>query len=83
MHAARMTRLLSFCLPLAAALLAMIKDKGFNISSYDPFFANNPELLNCKYDYIACCEVIEHFHNPAREFALLQEQYRIHQDRPY
>lgn len=57
---------------IAPVITEMIKNKGFNINSYDPLFANKPELLNCKYDYIACCEVIEHFHNPAREFALLR-----------
>jgi SAM-dependent methyltransferase len=50
----------------------MLRDKGFNILLYDPFFFNIPELLQNKYDYIACCEVIEHFHNPAREFGLLK-----------
>ena len=26
-----------------------------------------------KYDYIACCEVIEHFYDPKKEFALLKK----------
>ena len=26
-----------------------------------------------KYDYIACCEVIEHFYNPKKEFELLKK----------
>lgn len=51
----------------------ILKDKGYNISLYDPFFHNNPELLKKNYDYIICCEVIEHFHNPEKEFILLKE----------
>lgn len=50
----------------------ILKEKGYNISQYDPFFHNSPEVLNEKYDFVACCEVIEHFHNPGREFRLLK-----------
>jgi SAM-dependent methyltransferase len=50
----------------------MLLDKGFQVAQYDPFFHNFPELLNNKYNYIACCEVIEHFHNPAKEFQMLK-----------
>lgn len=39
---------------------------------YDPFFYNNKETLKSKYNFIACCEVIEHFHNPLNEFKLLR-----------
>ncbi|HBF87970.1 MAG TPA: methyltransferase [Bacteroidales bacterium] len=53
-----------------------LQDKGFTIRQYDPFFHNFPELLQQQYDYIVCCEVIEHFHNPAQEFALLNKLLR-------
>lgn len=49
----------------------MLRDKDYNIKAYDPFFHNYPHLLNQKYDYITCCEVVEHFHNPKKEFELL------------
>ena len=39
---------------------------------YDPFFWNDPALLQNRYDYIACCEVVEHFHDPCKEFGLLR-----------
>lgn len=51
----------------------MLKDRNFQIEQYDPLFHNCPELLERKYDYIACCEVIEHFHNPHKEFAPLKK----------
>lgn len=49
----------------------MLRDKDYDIQEYDPFFANHPEALDKKYNYIACCEVIEHFHYPKKEFELL------------
>jgi 2-polyprenyl-3-methyl-5-hydroxy-6-metoxy-1,4-benzoquinol methylase len=50
---------------------ALLHKKAYQIELYDPFFHNHPELLNRKYDYIVCCEVMEHFHKPAKEFELL------------
>lgn len=49
----------------------LLNQKGFSINLYDPFFRNNQSVLTKKYDFIACCEVIEHFHQPDREFQLL------------
>jgi hypothetical protein len=51
----------------------VLKDNHFSIVQYDPLFHNFPELLNDSYDYIACCEVIEHFHHPKQEFSLLKK----------
>ena len=50
----------------------ILQDNNFEIAQYDPFFHNHPELLKKRYDYIACCEVIEHFYNPRKEFQLLR-----------
>ena len=55
--------------PVIAKILS---SKNYNFSLYDPFFHNKPELLKNKYNYIASCEVIEHFHNPYKEFKLLK-----------
>ncbi len=44
----------------------------YNIKPYDPYFHNFPEYLEEKYDYIACCEVMEHFNWPYREFKRLK-----------
>ena len=49
----------------------VLKDKGYNILPYDPFFANYKTLLDRKYDYIVCCEVMEHFHHPRHEWSRL------------
>lgn len=49
----------------------LLRDRGYTIHTYDPFFDDNRELLNSTYDYIVCCEVMEHFHKPFQEFQQL------------
>ncbi|MFW5888499.1 MAG: class I SAM-dependent methyltransferase [Patescibacteria group bacterium] len=52
---------------------AVLDEKNYDIVQYDPYFADDPELLNKTYDYIVCCEVVEHFRDPGREFKKLKE----------
>jgi len=54
----------------------ILREQDYQIALYDPFFHYFPNLLNQTYDYIACCEVIEHFHFPAKEFDLLKSLLR-------
>lgn len=49
----------------------MLLEQGYHISQYDPFFSPNEALLDLKYHYIACCEVVEHFFYPRKEFKKL------------
>ncbi len=51
----------------------ILQDAGYDIKQYDPFFHDDYELLKQRYHYIVCCEVMEHFHDPYREFKLLKE----------
>lgn len=50
----------------------LLSEKGFSVTLYDAFFYPNEAALNTRYDYIFCCEVIEHFHSPNEEFSLLK-----------
>jgi len=54
----------------------VMQEKGYDISPYDPYFHPNKELLKKRYDYIASCEVIEHFYHPAKEFRLLKSMLK-------
>lgn len=49
----------------------VLRDEGYKVVQYDPFFANDPKLLEKQYDYIFACEVVEHFYDPAKEFEKL------------
>ncbi len=53
------------------ALAAMLEEAGHQVTLYDPFFHPDPRALETRYDFITCTEVVEHFHQPAREFARL------------
>lgn len=54
----------------------VLMDNNYNIEQFDPFFKNDEKLLKEKYDYIVCCEVIEHFHQPKEEFRKLKEMLK-------
>jgi hypothetical protein len=49
----------------------MLELEGFEMIRYDPFFYPDKKGLDEKYDFIVCCEVVEHFHRPYEEFLLL------------
>jgi 2-polyprenyl-3-methyl-5-hydroxy-6-metoxy-1,4-benzoquinol methylase len=50
----------------------MLTDKKFSVANYDLYFANDLSLLQNKYHFVSCCEVMEHFKNPLQEFQLLR-----------
>lgn len=49
-----------------------LMELGFQMALYDPFFHKNSSIFNQKYDFIVCCEVIEHFHKPNEQFQILK-----------
>lgn len=55
------------------ALAAMFEDAGFTMAIYDPFFAPDSAVLERRYDFITCTEVVEHLHRPAEVFRQLND----------
>jgi len=49
----------------------LLSKKGYSINLYDPFFYPDTVVLKKKYNFIICCEVIEHFQSPDKDFKLL------------
>ena len=55
------------------ALSLMLREKGYKMFNYDPFFHPAKRNLLKKYDFISCTETVEHFHNPFGEFTRFNE----------
>jgi 2-polyprenyl-3-methyl-5-hydroxy-6-metoxy-1,4-benzoquinol methylase len=70
------TKGLDFGAGTGPVISTVLKEKGYNINLYDPFFHGDVNVLNETYDYIFCCEVIEHFNYPQKEFELLRKLLR-------
>ena len=51
----------------------MMRERGFTMRDYDPFFFPNTELLDARYDFVVCTEVVEHLRRPGEIFARLNE----------
>lgn len=53
------------------AIAAMMRGQGHRVTNYDPIYAPDRDGLSRQYDFVTCTEVAEHFHVPARDFAVL------------
>lgn len=49
----------------------VLKKENYQIDLYDPVFYSDKIFEGKTYDFIVCCEVMEHFQNPKMEFDLL------------
>ncbi len=52
-------------------LATMFEQAGYRMAIYDYFYANNPDALQQKYDFITATEVVEHLHHPNLVFKQL------------
>lgn len=59
--------------PVLGEILAA---RGYAMASYDPLFFPQASLLDGPYDFVTCCEVIEHVHDPQGAFALFAHLLR-------
>lgn len=53
----------------APALAIMLTEAGFPSVGYDPFFAPGAALLEARYAFVTCTEVLEHMHAPMSDLA--------------
>jgi hypothetical protein len=49
----------------------MMRERGFLMNDYDPFFAPDEAALAGTYGFVTCTEVIEHLRRPVETFACL------------
>jgi SAM-dependent methyltransferase len=56
----------------------LLREQGYQIEEYDPYFWNRPELLEETYDFVVCCEVMEHFYFPDQSFQLVSKLLNPH-----
>lgn len=59
------------------ALAAMLEAKGFSMSVYDKYYANNPQVLERQYDFICTTEVVEHLRSPTRVIDSLWDNLNV------
>ncbi len=57
-------------------LAGIMSARGFRVEIYDPHYASNREVLAGKYDFLTCCETMEHFSDPASEWKLFMRLVR-------
>lgn len=58
------------------ALAGMLREQGYSVALYDPFYCPDVSVLAALYDFVTCTEVIEHVYDAAavwqQLFALLR-----------
>ena len=54
-------------------LARCLERRGFAVDLYDAYYWPDVGALTRRYDFVVSCEVIEHFFEPAAEFARLRE----------
>lgn len=66
-------RILDFGSGPQPVLSDLLKTKGYPVFSYDPYFAPRwPEENEASFSLILLCEVLEHIHDPVKEFKRLR-----------
>ena len=55
------------------ALASMLREGGFSVDIYDPYFFPDESYRDKEYDFITCTEAAEHFYEPQKEFNKLDQ----------
>ena len=54
----------------------LLEDKGYALKLYDPYYKTDTSVLQYIYDFIVCCEVMEHFYAPNQEFLKMTQMLK-------
>jgi hypothetical protein len=60
----------------APALAEMLREQGFRMEIYDPFFAPDRHVLQGSYDFVTATEVVEHFFAPREQLERIDGMIR-------
>jgi SAM-dependent methyltransferase len=71
-------RVLDFGSGPVPALAMLLRERGYTVSIYDPYFAPDRRTLNGPFDLVAVHEVIEHLRRPYATLARLARRLRPH-----
>jgi hypothetical protein len=52
-------------------LSVMLEEAGMTMAVYDPVYRPDPVVLDRRYDFVTCTEVVEHFSQPAHDWQCL------------
>ena len=55
------------------ALASMLREEGFSVDIYDPYFFPDESYRDKEYDFFTCTEAAEHFYEPQKEFNKLDQ----------
>lgn len=76
LHMTQGTKGLDFGCGHTPVLSNYLIKEGYDMFVFDPIFFKDDSLMNDQYDFIVCCEVIEHFYHPSQEFQNLFQTLR-------
>lgn len=54
-------------------LLTWLQERGYKMKGYDAFFFPIRPTQKREFDFVVCCETVEHFHKPVEEFHYIGE----------
>ncbi len=54
----------------------LMRERGFRVEIFDPFFSIDRSVLDRTYDAVACCETAEHFRYPIDDWSKIMKCLR-------
>ncbi len=54
----------------------LMRERGYRVEIYDPFFSVDVNVLDRTYDAVACCETAEHFRFPIDDWSKIMKCMR-------